>query len=56
MSLFRVGSRLESNILPDEHCVRWENMAYGGIVPTVPDKTMGWTVIMFRIVSIQGGI
>jgi len=48
MSFFRVGEQLESDIVLDEHCVGWENIAHGGIVSTILDETMGWAVIAFK--------
>ncbi len=48
MSFFRVGDQLESDIVLDEHCVGWENIAHGGIVSTILDETMGWAVIAFK--------
>jgi acyl-coenzyme A thioesterase PaaI-like protein len=48
MSFYRLGTTLRSDITLSEHHMGWENLAHGGIISTVLDEIMGWTVIAFR--------
>lgn len=48
MSFYTLGTTLRSDITLNEHHMGWENIAHGGIISTVLDEIMGWTVIAFR--------
>jgi acyl-coenzyme A thioesterase PaaI-like protein len=48
MSFYSLGNTVRSDITLSEHHVGWENLAHGGIISTVLDEIMGWTVIAFK--------
>jgi acyl-coenzyme A thioesterase PaaI-like protein len=48
MSFYSQGESVRSDIILNDHHVGWENIAHGGIISTVLDETMAWTVVAFR--------
>jgi acyl-coenzyme A thioesterase PaaI-like protein len=48
LSFYRQGEYICSDISLEKHYEGWENMAHGGIVSTLLDEVMSWTVIYFR--------
>jgi uncharacterized protein (TIGR00369 family) len=48
MSFYSLGKTVRSDITLSQHHVGWENLAHGGIISTVLDEIMGWTVIAFK--------
>jgi acyl-coenzyme A thioesterase PaaI-like protein len=48
MSFYSLGKTIRSDITLSEHHVGWENLAHGGIISTILDEIMGWTVIAFE--------
>jgi acyl-coenzyme A thioesterase PaaI-like protein len=48
MSFYVLGDSVRSEISLDGHHVGWENIAHGGIVSTLLDEIMAWTVIAFK--------
>lgn len=48
MSFYSLGKTVRSDLTLNEHHVGWENLAHGGIISTVLDEIMGWTVIAFK--------
>jgi acyl-coenzyme A thioesterase PaaI-like protein len=48
MSFYCLGKTVRSDISLSEHHMGWENIAHGGIISTILDEIMGWTVIAFR--------
>jgi len=45
---YRQGEHVCSDIILQKNYEGWENMAHGGIVSTLLDEVMSWTVIYFR--------
>ena len=48
LSFYRKGEYICSDITLEKNYEGWENMAHGGIVSTLLDEVMSWTVIYFR--------
>ncbi len=48
LSFYRQGEYICSDISLQKDYEGWENMAHGGIVSTLLDEVMSWTVIYFR--------
>jgi acyl-coenzyme A thioesterase PaaI-like protein len=48
LSFYRQGEYVCSDITLEKNYEGWENMAHGGIVSTLLDEVMSWTVIYFR--------
>jgi acyl-coenzyme A thioesterase PaaI-like protein len=48
MSFYSLGNTVRSDMVLSEHHVGWENLAHGGIISTILDEIMGWTVIAFK--------
>jgi len=48
LSFYRQGEYICSDITLEKNYEGWENMAHGGIVSTLLDEGMSWTVIYFR--------
>lgn len=48
MSFYLEGATVRSDITLSEHHCGWENIAHGGIISTVLDEVMGWTVLTFK--------
>ena len=48
MSFYCIGKTVRSDLSLGEHHMGWENIAHGGIISTILDEIMGWTVIAFR--------
>ncbi len=48
LSFYRQGKYICSDITLEKNYEGWENMAHGGIVSTLLDEVMSWTVIYFR--------
>lgn len=48
LSFYRLGEYVCSDITLEKNYEGWENMAHGGIVSTLLDEVMSWTVIYFR--------
>jgi len=45
---YREGDHVCTDIRLDKHHEGWENMAHGGILSTLLDETMSWTIIYFK--------
>jgi acyl-coenzyme A thioesterase PaaI-like protein len=48
MSFYCLGKTVRSDVALSEHHMGWENIAHGGIISTILDEIMGWTVIAFE--------
>ena len=48
LSFYRRGEYVCSDITLEKNYEGWENMAHGGILSTLLDEVMSWTVINFR--------
>jgi acyl-coenzyme A thioesterase PaaI-like protein len=48
MSFYCLGNTVRSDLSLTGHHVGWENIAHGGIISTILDEIMGWTVIAFQ--------
>lgn len=48
MSFYAVGRTIRSDVTLSRHHMGWENLAHGGIISTILDEIMGWTVIAFK--------
>lgn len=48
MELYRQGGSVCSDVVLSRNHVGWQNMAHGGIISTLLDETMSWTVICFK--------
>lgn len=48
LRFYRQGEYVCSDITLEKNYEGWENMAHGGIVSTLLDEVMSWTVIYFR--------
>ncbi len=48
MSFYCVGKTVRSDVTLSKHHMGWENLAHGGMISTILDEIMGWTVLAFR--------
>jgi uncharacterized protein (TIGR00369 family) len=48
MRFVGIGDEVRSEVTLDERFVGWENMAHGGIVSTMLDEVMAWTILFFK--------
>lgn len=48
LAFYRVGETVRSDLILTRHHMGWENLAHGGIISTILDEIMGWTVLVFR--------
>jgi acyl-coenzyme A thioesterase PaaI-like protein len=48
LSFYRQGDSVCSDIVLNRNHVGWQNMAHGGIITTLLDEIMSWTVIYFK--------
>lgn len=48
LRFYRLGDTVCSDITLDKNHEGWENMAHGGIVSTLLDEVMSWTVMYFK--------
>lgn len=48
MNFYRQGENICSDITLGEFHVGWENIAHGGIISTMLDEVMSWTVLYFK--------
>jgi acyl-coenzyme A thioesterase PaaI-like protein len=48
MNFYRQGENICSDIALGEFHVGWENIAHGGIISTMLDEVMSWTVLYFK--------
>lgn len=48
MNFYRQGDRICSDMTLGEYHVGWENIAHGGIISTMLDEVMSWTVLYFK--------
>jgi acyl-coenzyme A thioesterase PaaI-like protein len=48
LDFYRQGNSICSDMVLSRHHVGWENMAHGGIISTLLDEVMSWTVIYFK--------
>lgn len=48
MSFYLFGDSVRSDLSLSSHHVGWENIAHGGIISTILDEIMGWSVITFK--------
>ncbi len=48
LEFYRQGNSVCSDVVLSRNHVGWQNMAHGGIISTLLDEVMSWTVIYFR--------
>ncbi|UCG12420.1 MAG: PaaI family thioesterase [Deltaproteobacteria bacterium] len=48
MEFYRQGNSVCSDVVLNQDHVGWENMVHGGIISTLLDEVMSWTVIYFK--------
>ena len=48
MEFYRMGDMICSDITLTKNHEGWENMAHGGIISTLLDEVMSWTVLYFK--------
>ncbi|MBW2709347.1 MAG: PaaI family thioesterase [Deltaproteobacteria bacterium] len=48
MQFYRLGDRVCSDITLERNHEGWEGMAHGGIISTLLDEVMSWTVLYFK--------
>jgi acyl-coenzyme A thioesterase PaaI-like protein len=48
MNFYRQGDSVCSDITLGEYHVGWERIAHGGIISTMLDEVMSWTVLYFK--------
>jgi acyl-coenzyme A thioesterase PaaI-like protein len=48
LDFYRQGSSVCSDVVLSRNHVGWQNMAHGGIISTLLDEIMSWTVIYFK--------
>ncbi len=48
LSFYRQENYICSDVILTAHHVGWQNMAHGGIISTLLDEVMSWTVIYFK--------
>jgi acyl-coenzyme A thioesterase PaaI-like protein len=48
MSFYCLGNTVRSDLSLKDYHVGWENLAHGGMISTVLDEIMAWTVIAFE--------
>lgn len=48
MTFYRQGDAVCSDVVLKRQHVGWQNMAHGGIISTLLDEVMAWTIMYFR--------
>ena len=48
LHFYRSGDTICTDITLDKYYMGWENMAHGGIISTLLDEVMSWTIIYFK--------
>lgn len=48
MTFYVRGGQVCSDVVLDRHRVGWQGMAHGGLVATLLDEVMAWTVLYFK--------
>ena len=48
LDFYRQGNSVCSDVVLSRNHVGWQNMAHGGIISTLLDEVMSWTVIYFK--------
>jgi len=48
LDFYRRGDSVCSDVVLSRNHVGWQNMAHGGIISTLLDEVMSWTVIYFK--------
>jgi acyl-coenzyme A thioesterase PaaI-like protein len=48
LDFYRQGNSICSDVVLSNNHVGWQNMAHGGIISTLLDEIMSWTVIYFK--------
>ena len=48
LKFYRSGDAICTDIRLERHYEGWTNMAHGGIISTLLDETMSWTIIYFK--------
>jgi acyl-coenzyme A thioesterase PaaI-like protein len=48
LQFFRSGDSICSKITPGKYHAGWENIVHGGILSTILDEVMSWTVLYFK--------
>ncbi|MBW1886819.1 MAG: PaaI family thioesterase [Deltaproteobacteria bacterium] len=48
LHFYRSGDTICTDITLDKNYMGWENMAHGGIISTLLDEVMSWTIIYFK--------
>jgi hypothetical protein len=55
MTFYRQGDAVCSDVVLKRDHVGWQNMAHGGIISTLLDEVMAWTVIYLNRRGVCGG-
>ncbi|MEW6665547.1 MAG: PaaI family thioesterase [Thermodesulfobacteriota bacterium] len=48
LEFYRLGDAVCSDVVLGKYYEGWENMAHGGIISTLLDEVMSWTILYFR--------
>ena len=48
LNFYRQGNSICSNVVLTRNHVGWQNMAHGGIISTLLDEVMSWSVIYYK--------
>ncbi|MBW2127919.1 MAG: PaaI family thioesterase [Deltaproteobacteria bacterium] len=48
LQFYRCGEKVCTDITLDRRYEGWENMVHGGILSTILDEVMSWTIIVFK--------
>jgi acyl-coenzyme A thioesterase PaaI-like protein len=48
LDFYRLGDSICTDVVLGRNHVGWQNMAHGGIISTLLDEVMSWTVIYFK--------
>jgi acyl-coenzyme A thioesterase PaaI-like protein len=48
LSFYCVGKTVRSDLSLTQHHMGWENLAHGGIISTILDEILGWSVLAFK--------
>jgi acyl-coenzyme A thioesterase PaaI-like protein len=48
LNFYRQGNSICSDVVLSKNHVGWQDMAHGGIISTLLDEVMSWTVIYFK--------
>jgi uncharacterized protein (TIGR00369 family) len=48
LEFYRLGDFVCSDVVLEKYYEGWENMAHGGIISTLLDEVMSWTILYFK--------